>query len=118
MPGAILEAGAFNRSTWLVLVFNCIYNLTISIIYDPEKNDANIRNRGLSFELVQQFDWDSVLVVEDDRYDYGEQRFQALGMIDGRLHMVVFMVRDDMLRVISLRKANAREVARYEKTRS
>lgn len=92
--------------------------MNTNIIYDPDKNDANIFNRGLSFELVHQLDWDSVLIVEDDRYDYGEQRFQALGLIDGRLHMVVFTTRDDILRIISLRKANAREVARYEKAKS
>lgn len=40
---------------------------------------------------------------------------QALGKINGRLHMVVFTVRGESLRIISLRKANAREVARYEK---
>lgn len=90
----------------------------MNITYDPDKSDENIRNRGLSFELARRFEWDGALVVEDDRYEYGEQRFQALGKIDGRLHMLVFMVRDDAVRVISLRKANAREVAHYEKAQS
>lgn len=47
------------------------------------------------------------------RYDYGEDRFQALGLIDGRLHMLVFTIRGGTLRAISLRKANPREVRRY-----
>lgn len=91
-----------------------MYNLLMDITYDPTKNDTNIADRGLSFELVRHFDWNSALVVEDTRRKYSESRFQALGKIDGRLHMVVFTVRDESLRIISLRKANSREVARYE----
>jgi hypothetical protein len=53
-------------------------------------------------------------VVEDTRNDYGEPRFQALGFIEGRLHMLVFTPRVDETHVISLRKANKREVKRYE----
>ena len=52
--------------------------------------------------------------MPDDRYDYGEDRTQALGLIDGRLHMLAFTMRGDALRVISLRKANPREVKRYD----
>ncbi|KDD18375.1 BrnT family toxin [Bordetella bronchiseptica] len=87
----------------------------MGITYDPAKNDKNIADRGLSFELVRGFEWASALVVEDARQAYAETRYQALGKIDGRLHMVVFTVRGESLRIISLRKANAREVARYEK---
>lgn len=87
----------------------------MDIIYDAAKNDRNIAERGLSFALVRRLDWNRAIVVEDARHDYGETRFQALGNIDGRLHMVVFTVRGESLRIISLRKANAREVARYEK---
>jgi len=89
----------------------------MDITYDPAKNDKSDKNiavRGLSFDLVHSFDWNSAVIVEDARNDYSEARFQALGKIDGRLHMMVFTVRGDSLRIISLRKANAREVARYE----
>ncbi len=48
------------------------------------------------------------------RRDYGEQRFQAIGYIDVRLHVLVFPPRGRTLHVISLRKANSREVKRYE----
>lgn len=87
----------------------------MDITYDAAKNAKNIADRGLSFELVLGFDWNTALVVEDARCQYSESRFQALGLIDGRVHMVVFTVRDESLRIISLRKANSREVARYEK---
>jgi uncharacterized DUF497 family protein len=60
------------------------------------------------------FEWDNALIVEDTRTDYGERRFQALGFIDGRLHVLVFTPRAANTHVISLRKANKREVKRYE----
>lgn len=84
------------------------------ISFDPQKNDRNIAERGLSFELVEEFEWDSALVVEDSRRDYGERRFQALGLIAGRLHALVFTPRAGRVHVISLRKANRREVRGYE----
>ncbi|MNE51790.1 hypothetical protein D3C80_1464360 [compost metagenome] len=58
-------------------------------------------------------------MVEDLRRDYGERRFQVLGYIGERLHALVFTPRDGAVHVISLRKANSREVKRYEQaTRS
>jgi uncharacterized protein len=58
--------------------------------------------------------WDGALIVEDLRKDYGERRFQALGLIGDRLHIMVFTPRANKVHVISLRKANKREVKRYE----
>lgn len=55
----------------------------------------------------------TAVVMSDDRRDYGEPRWRAYGMIDGRMHMMAFTVRNDAVRVISLRKANAREIRRY-----
>jgi uncharacterized DUF497 family protein len=86
----------------------------VPISFDPRKNKRNVAERGLSFELVEEFEWDSALVVEDSRRDYGEQRFQALGLIAGRLHALVFTPRAGRVHVISLRKANRREVRQYE----
>lgn len=84
------------------------------ISFDPRKNERNIAERGLSFELVEEFEWDSALVVKDDRRDYGERRYQALGLIADRLHALVFTPRAGRVHVISLRKANRREVRLYE----
>lgn len=86
----------------------------MAITYDPGKNETNIRERGISFTRAADFEWSSALVVEDTRKDYGEPRFQALGFIEERLHMLVFTPRDPDTHVISLRKANKREVNRYE----
>ena len=70
--------------------------------------------RGVLFELAAEFAWDGTLIVEDLRKDYGERRFQALGLIGDRLYMMVFTPRANKAHVISLRKANKREVRRYE----
>lgn len=86
----------------------------MGISYDPVKNERNIAERGISFELAADFDWASALVVEDRREDYGEPRFQAVGFIGERLHVLVFTPRAGSVHVISLRKANRREVMRYE----
>jgi len=84
------------------------------VSFDPAKNERNIAERGISFEVAEQFEWDTALIVADLRQEYGEPRFQALGFIAGRLHAMVFTPRADKIHVISLRKANRREMRRYE----
>jgi len=81
--------------------------------WDDNKASSNLRNHGVSFDSVVDFSWESAMVIEDDRNDYGERRFIAYGPIGNRLHCLVFTLRGEMIRVISLRKANRREVKRY-----
>jgi len=81
--------------------------------YDPAKSERNKADRGLAFDLAEEFDWSSALIVEDRRKDYDERRYQALGSIGERLHMLVFTPRGDVVHVISLRRANQRERTRY-----
>ena len=89
------------------------------VCYDPAKNEWNIAERGLSFERAVEFDFDTALFVEDTRKDYGEVRWQALDLLDARLHMLVFAETGNGIRVINFRKANKREMRRYEQaTRS
>lgn len=93
--------------------------MSVKIEFDSEKNDRNIRERGISFAQARDFDWDGAQVWRDTRRDYGEERFIALGFIGARLHSLVFTARGDAVRIISLRKANRREELGYEKeTRS
>ena len=86
----------------------------MGISYDPEKNTRNIVSRGLSFDSAVDFAWSTALVVEDTRRVYAERRFQPLGYIGERLHMLVFTPREELVHIISLRKAHRREVQRYE----
>lgn len=86
----------------------------MEIEFDPSKSERNAQERGLPFSMVDEFDWATALVAEDDRADYGEARMFALGFIGDRLHALVFTMRGEACRVISLRRANDREVAHYD----
>jgi uncharacterized DUF497 family protein len=86
------------------------------ISFDPDKSHRNEVERGLPLSLVLDLDWSSALIKEDTRRDYGERRLQVLGLIRGRLHAMVFTPRHDKVHVISLRKANNREVKHHEQT--
>jgi hypothetical protein len=85
------------------------------LTFDPAKNARNIAERDLSFELVAQLDWETAVAVEDTRKDYGERRLRVLAFLGKRLHAVVITMRGDVTHVISFRKANGKEVRRYEK---
>ncbi len=89
--------------------------ITMEIQFDPEKNARNIRLRGISLQDAAHFEWGSALIIQDTRQDYGEPRYRAFGFIENRLHALIFAPREGAIRVISLRRANRREVLRYEK---
>ncbi len=84
------------------------------ISFDPVKNERNIAERGLSFAQAVDFDFASALFWLDTRKSYPEQRIVALGLLGGRVHSLVFVESNTGIRVISFRKANSREVKRYE----
>ena len=88
------------------------------IEFDPAKSERNSRSRGLPFERAAEFDFSSALLAQDARKDYGEVRYVALGHLDNRLHVLCFTETAGGIRVISLRKANAREVQRYAKSKA
>jgi len=87
------------------------------IRWDESKRAANLAKHGVDFTAAAEFYWDGALVVEDTRFDYGEPRYQALGMIGPRLYMLVYTPILDGFRVISLRKANKKEVLFHEKSK-
>lgn len=84
----------------------------MKIDYDPNKQQRNIELRGISFELAYEFDFDTAL--EATQKVNGEVRYFALGYIRNRLYALVYTLRGEAIRIISLRKANAREVKKYE----
>lgn len=86
----------------------------VAIVFDLAKSKRNERERGLSFSLVSELEWSHALIQEDERRDYGERRYRVLGYIGDRLHAMVFTPRTGKVHVISLRKANKREVKLYE----
>ena len=86
----------------------------INLSYNQAKNESNILLRGLDFNLVKDFNWFLATIFEDTRKNYGENRFVAIGSIDERIYVVIFTPRGNKIHVISLRKANKREVKKYE----
>ena len=87
----------------------------MKIAFDSAKNAANIRDRALAFEQAAQFDFSSAEIAEDVRYAYPERRFVAVGYLDSRLHVLCFALISAGIRIISFRKANAREGKAHEK---
>lgn len=83
--------------------------------WDENKRAANVAKHGVDFTAAAAFDFDTALILTDERSNYGETREIALGFIGTRLHVLVFTRRDGAIRVIGLRKANSRERNRYEK---
>ncbi|TMJ30952.1 MAG: BrnT family toxin [Alphaproteobacteria bacterium] len=81
--------------------------------WDDAKYAANLHKHGVSFEMVENFDWTTAFVVADERFEYGEERRFAIGMIGSRIHVLVFTIRKDRIRVISLRKAKLKERKLY-----
>ena len=83
----------------------------MEIEFDEAKNEKNIRERGLSFERAREFEFQTAQVRQVQRH--GESRFTAVGHLDGVLHMLCFVVREQRLRVISFRIAGRRERRDY-----
>ena len=90
----------------------------MEVDYDPGKNAWNIKERKLAFDRASDLDWNTAHVRLDGRMDYGEQRWIALGFLDGRLHVLVFTETANGIRVISFRKANTREGNIYEQAQT
>lgn len=86
----------------------------MTVSFDPAKDAINRAKHGLSLAEAEQGDWTAAFIALDDRRDYGELRWYAYLPIDGRVHVVVYTERDDVTRIISLRRANPREVAKYD----
>jgi uncharacterized DUF497 family protein len=74
---------------------------------------ANLAKHGVSLALARELDWEAALVWLDDRFEYGELRIIALAPRSKILYYVAFVNRGEVRRIISLRRANRREVKRY-----
>ena len=83
--------------------------------YDPQKDAINRAKHGVSLALAQHMDLAAAFIEPDQRFSYGEDRFQALGPINGRLHLLAYTMRGGTVRAISLRKANNRERKHYDR---
>jgi uncharacterized DUF497 family protein len=102
------------------LGFHCLRQRRILVlvkyVFDPAKDAINQAKHGVSFALAEILFAGPHATTTDDRFDYGEVRQIAFGLINGRLFMCVYVDRGQERRLISLRKANRREATRYAET--
>ena len=87
----------------------------MKLSYDSSKNDSNIQKHGLSLAEARLLEWATAFEWIDGRKNYGEERRVALVLMKHRLYCIVYVELKIGIRVISLRKANIREVEKYEK---
>jgi uncharacterized protein len=85
----------------------------LAIEFDRGKNIANVAKHGVDMAAAAEFDFETAETWTDTRKSYGEMHTIAIGFIGLRLHVLVFTTRGQIMRVISLRKANRKESAAY-----
>jgi uncharacterized DUF497 family protein len=91
------------------------YNCAMNFEWDEDKSERCFTERGFDFAYAAQVFFDSNRVVKaDTRRSYGEERYQVMGMVEQRLFALVYTPRQGVMRIISARKANQREVHHYE----
>jgi uncharacterized protein len=81
--------------------------------WDEAKAAANRQKHGIAFERIEKFDWTTSLVVRDERFDYGEKRWLAIGKLGNRVFSLAFTLRGNRMRLISLRPASQKERKLY-----
>ncbi len=91
--------------------------------WDPEKAESNLRKHGVSFETAARVFSDPFALVEQDRIEGGEYRWQTTGLVDGAVVLLVAHAdREEhgieVIRIISARMATTRERRRYAENRS
>lgn len=93
----------------------CNYNLGVRFEWDEAKRRANLRKHGIDFaDAVQVFDGITV-TIEDTRFDYGETRFLTLGLLRAHVVVIAHTETEEVIRLISVRKATKNEEANYYK---
>ena len=85
----------------------------MKITFDPIKNETNLVKHGMSLADAVHIDWETLWAIQDTRQDYGEIRMIGYALIKTRLYNVIFTDKVNERRIISLRKANKREVQNY-----
>jgi uncharacterized protein len=92
-----------------------MYTFHVQLEWDEAKRAANLAKHGIDFVDALEMFAAPMFVKPDERKDYGESRWQGLGIVQGRLMVVAYTKREpSTVRIISLRKANSREKDFYQ----
>ena len=89
--------------------------MRIACEWDDAKNRANVAKHGLNFQDAERVLNGACITFMDDRFDYGEERFVSLGLLESRVMVIAHSPRGDRERIISMRKPNRREQEIYKK---
>jgi len=81
--------------------------------WDESKARANKAKHRVEFEIVHRFEFGTALIEFDDDLNYGEDRWRAIGFAGPTVHTVIFTERNDIYRIISVRKATREEEKRH-----
>ena len=85
------------------------------IEFDTVKREKTLLERGLDFADSEKVFNGLHFIARDDRFDYGEERFFTVGLLDDRIVVIVWTPRTAARRIISMRYANDRKISRYKK---
>ncbi|MEK9140858.1 MAG: BrnT family toxin [Nitrospirota bacterium] len=92
-----------------------MYTFHVQFEWDEAKRAGNLAKHGIDFVDAMEMFAAPMFVKSDERKDYGEPRWQGLGIVQGRLMVVAYTKREpNTVRIISLRKANRREKDFYQ----
>ena len=83
------------------------------IEFDPDKRDKALAERGLDFSRAAEVFEARHFTAEDERAGYSEPRYITVGQLDGRMVVMVWTPRGEARRIISMRKANEREIEKF-----
>lgn len=83
--------------------------------WNEEKASTNFKKHSIEFDMAARVFLDTLrLDFSDNREDYGEERRNTIGNIDGIIVHVTYTPREGRIRLISARKANSKERERYD----
>ena len=89
--------------------------MEVNFEWDEAKRLTNISKHGLDFEGIEEVFEGRTVTTFDDRYDYGENRFFTLGLFKDRIVAIAHTETENLIRLISVRKADANEEEIYYK---
>ncbi|MCT7978916.1 BrnT family toxin [Laspinema olomoucense] len=119
-PSVIFAAGvetsafdSVNMNFWQNLITICSNSQGMEFEWDETKRLTNLRKHGIDFIDVSIIFDGNIVTFEDDRFNYGEQRFVTFGLLQGRVVAVVHTEREECIRIISARKATKYEQQIY-----
>jgi uncharacterized DUF497 family protein len=85
----------------------------MSVEFDSFKRIKTLAERGLDFKLATEVFSSAIITIEDVRKPYGEVRLMTIGLLETSVVIVVWTQRGERRRIISMRKANEREITKY-----